>query len=189
MGNEKFENHDRVSEILSAYQEPELIDWKIKKGKAEAYKISRKAMSIGTNVDKWIRADILGEKKPRLNSEEAKTCIKAWKKFKEDYEVDLNELEAGERIFNDETGICGEPDIIWKKYDLVIDIKCSSGIRTKYWLQTEWYARNLGLLSKAVLRLDKNLGVYEYDGELINDKDWEAFNALVIVYRFFKEDN
>jgi hypothetical protein len=188
MGNETYEGYTRVSAILDTYQPPQLIDWKIKTGKREAKRISTIATKIGTNVDAWIRADISGTKYPKLNSVEAENCVRAWQKFKEDYKIDLKQLKVGERLFNIKTGVCGEPDIIWYSADTVFDIKCSSAIRPIYWLQTEWYARELRCSKKAILRPDKNLGVYEYEVRNISDVDMEAFNALAVVHRYFKPD-
>ena len=188
MGNETYEGYTRVSAILDTYQPPQLIDWKIKTGKREAKRISTIATKIGTNVDAWIRADISGTKYPKLNSVEAENCVRAYQKWKEDYQVDASKLKAGERLFNNQSKVCGEPDILNDSDNMVIDIKCSGSIRETYWLQTEWYARELRYSKKAILRLDKNLGVYEYEVRNISDVDMEVFNALAVVYRYFKPD-
>lgn len=186
MGNETYKGFDRVSAILETYQAPQLIDWKIKAGKKEARRISTIATKIGTNVDNWIRADIKGVKNPKLNSVEAENCIRAWEKFKQDYQVDLANLKCGIRLFNHETKVCGEPDILMDNQ--VLDIKCSSSIRETYWIQTEWYARELGFGKKSILRLDKNLGIYEYEVREISEADKQVFDALTVVYRYFKPD-
>ena len=188
MGNETYEGYTRVSAILDTYQPPQLIDWKIKTGKREAKRISTIATKIGSNVDAWIRADISGMKYPKLNSVEAENCVRAYQKWKEDYQIDANELKAGERLFNNQSKICGEPDILNDPENMVIDIKCSGSIRETYWLQTEWYARELKYSKKAILRLDKNLGIYEYEVRNISDVDMEVFNALAVIHRYFKPD-
>jgi len=188
LGNEIYEGYDRVSAILETYQPPQLIDWKIKCGKREAKRISTIATKIGTNVDAWIRADITGEKYPKLNSIEAENCVRAYQKWKEDYQIDVKKLKAGERFFNKDMMITGEPDILFPKTKTVIDIKCSGSIREMYWIQTEVYLANLKYEKKAILRLDKNLGVYEYEVRNYSDADWDVFNALAVVYRYFKPD-
>lgn len=149
--------------------------------------ISKTAMAIGTNVDEWIRADISGTKYPKLLSVEAENCVRAWEKFKVDYQIDLSELKAGVRLFNEDTKICGEPDILWEVLSEVIDIKTSSAIRESYWIQTNWYANNLGFKYRSVLRLDKNLGIYEYERRPVSKADSDVFNALVVVYHYFKQ--
>lgn len=193
MGNEVYAGYTRVSAILDTYQPPELIEWKLKCGKKEAKRISTVATKIGTNVDAWIRADIEGKKYPKLNSIEAENCVKAYQKWKEDYQVDVTKLKSGERFFDKESMITGEPDILRPLIENVTDVKCSSSIRKIYWVQTEIYARKLGYKTKAILRLDKNLGIYEYEVRDISDEDLYVFNALAVIYRYFKpsqrEDN
>ena len=80
--------------------------------------------------------------------------------------------------------MCGEPDILAE--DEVLDVKCSSSIRPNYWIQTQWYAEHLGVKNRSILRLDKNLGVYEYERREISKADSEVFDALTVVYRYFK---
>lgn len=183
MGNELYEGFDRVSAILDVYQDPDLIDWKIRTGKKEARRISTVATKIGSNVDEWVKASILGEKLPKLKSVEAENCVKAWEKWLEDYGV--KEFGVGKRLFNQETKVCGEPDILM--VDEVLDIKCSSSIRPNYWIQTNWYAGQLGFKYRSILRLDKNLSCYEYERREISKADSEVFDALTVVYRYFKQ--
>jgi hypothetical protein len=184
MGDELYEGYDRVSAILDTYQAPDLIDWKIRTGKKEARRISTIATRIGSNVDEYIKAEILGAKLPKLKSTEAENCVKAWKKWKEDYGIKVKDLAVGKRLFDEEIRICGEPDILMN--DEVLDIKCSSAIRQNYWIQTQVYADMLGFRSRSILRLDKNLGCYSYEKKEICDEDREVFKALTIVYRYFK---
>lgn len=183
MGSETYTGYDRVSAILEVYQDPDLIDWKIRTGKKEARRISTVATKIGTNVDEWIKVYLTGDKLPKLKSVEAENCVNAFLKWKEDYGI--VGIGVGERIFNEETRVCGEPDLILE--DEVLDIKCSSAIRPNYWIQTNWYAENLKKNYRSVLRLDKNLGVYEYERRQISKADSEVFSALTVVYRYFKQ--
>lgn len=188
MGNETYEGFDRVSAILDTYQDPKLIAWKVLKGKKEANRISKEAMKIGTNVDEYIKAEIQGLKLPKLKTQEAKNCVKAWEKWKEDHGVDIDarELKFGYRLFNEETKVCGEPDLLFQLQGEVIDIKCSSSIRQAYWLQTNWYATELKFPMRSILRLDKNLAVYEYERRPISDEESMIFKCLTVIYRYFK---
>lgn len=187
MGNEIYEGFDRVSSILDTYQDPGLIKWKVKVGAKEAKRISNLATGIGTNVDEYIKAQITNDKLPKLKTVEAENCIRAWNKFREDYCVITSCVEVGKRIFCEQTKITGEPDLILKGRELeVLDIKCSSEIRTNYWLQTNWYATKLSIPLRSVLRLDKNLGVYEYERREVSSEDQNVFDALTKVYRYFK---
>lgn len=185
MGDELYEGFDRVSAILDTYQAPDLIDWKIRTGKKESRRISTVATKIGTNVDEYIKAEILGGKLPKLKSPEAENCVRAWKKWLEDYGIKIESLKCGVRFFNEEKKITGEPDIIMP--DEVLDIKCSSSIRPNYWLQTQVYAEQLGLEYRSILKLSKTLGVYEYERRKVCQADTDVFNALTVVYRYFKQ--
>lgn len=185
MGDELYEGFDRVSAILDTYQAPDLIDWKIRTGKKEARRISTIATKIGTNVDEYIKAEILGEKLPKLKSAEAENCVRAWKKWLEDYGIKIESLKCGTRFFNEEKKITGEPDILMP--DEVLDIKCSSSIRPNYWLQTQVYAEQFGLEYRSILKLSKTLGVYEYERRKVCQADSDVFNALTVVYRYFKQ--
>lgn len=185
MGAEVFEGYDRVTSILDTYQAPELIDWKIRVGKKEAKRISTVATKIGTNVDEYVKAKITGAKVPKLKSVEAENCVKAWESWVNDYGIKLGSLRCGVRLFNEETKVCGEPDILMDNE--VLDIKCSSEIRQAYWIQTNWYAKELRFGYRSVLRLDKNLGIYEYERKEISKADSEVFDALTTVYRYFKQ--
>lgn len=185
MGDEQYEGYDRVSSILDVYQAPDLIDWKIRTGKKEARRISTIATKIGTNVDEYIKAEILGEKLPKLKSVEAENCVTAWKKWVEDYGIKVSSLRVGTRIFDEENKVCGEPDILMP--DEVLDIKCSSAIRPNYWIQTNWYAEHLNFGYRSVLKLDKNLSTYEYERREVSQADTDVFNALTVVYRYFKQ--
>ncbi len=185
MGDELYDGFDRVSAILDVYKAPQLIDWYIRVGKKEARRISTMATKIGTNVDEYIRAEIDGKKPLKLKSVEAENCIKAWKKWVSDYGIDTSKIKTGARLFNLETCVCGEPDLLMDNE--VLDIKTSSAIREMYWIQTNWYASELKLGFRSVLRLDKNLGIYEYERREVSQADMDVFNALTVVYRYFQQ--
>lgn len=186
MGSEKYEGFDRVSSILDVYQDPKLVEWKMKVGSIEARKISKVATTIGTNVDEYIKAEIQGLKLPKLKTQEAKNCVTAWEKWKADYNIDVRKLLAGERLFCEATKVCGEPDLIIPAQEELLDIKCSSSIRQPYWIQTNWYANQLKLPMRSILRLDKSLAIYEYETRPVSDEDMIIFHALTVVYRYFK---
>jgi len=182
-----WEGFDRVTNILNAFTEKKLANWKISKGEIESNRISKIAMNIGTNVDEFIRAEINGEKAVKLKTVEAENCVKAWEKWKVDYDIDSSKLKTIERLFCKVTGVTGEPDIIIPFQEEVLDIKCSGGIRQKNWIQTNWYAEQLKLPMRSILRLDKNLAIYEYERRPVCQEDSDVFKALTVVYRYFKQ--
>jgi hypothetical protein len=170
----------RVTEVLDYFATPGLVDWKVRVGKREANRISKQAMNIGTNVDEWVKAKVLGNKLPKLKTMEAETCVVAYKRWEKDYSPDL---KVATRLYSDPYGITGEPDLYWG--DVVVDLKCSSGIRDSYWLQTAAYCKMAGKTDRAILRLDKTLGEYEYKVKEGWMFDWEVFQGLLNAYRFF----
>ena len=182
MGNEEYEGYERISRVLDYFTPPELVKWKVKVGAKEAKRAGTVAMKIGTEVDEWIKADVVGWKLPKLSTDEARNCVEGYKRWVEEY---IPVLTVGTRVFDNDISVTGEPDLL--DTVTVIEIKCSAVIRPSYWLQTEFYARQTGKARKAILRLDKHLAVYQYEVRDVNDADWEAVKGLVQAYRFYQQ--
>ena len=178
----KRRHYDRITRILDYFAPPELVAWKMRVGKREAGRISREAMKIGSNVDECIRSFVREEKSlPKLKTLEAKNCWEAFNQWRNDYNPgQLGEMHT---VFNEELGVAGTPDLYWPSENCIIDIKCSSAIRLSYWLQTEFYCRCYKLPVKAILRLDKNLGIYEFKKMSLSDEHWAATVGLINAYR------
>jgi len=176
-------NYERVTSILGYFQNPELVAWKLRVGAKEAKRISTVAMKRGTNVDEAVRCHISGIKVPKLKTVEEENCFKAYLQWREDY--DVKDIASATTLYDDEAKIAGTPDL-WMP-DETLDIKCSSAIRDNYWLQTEWYARKKGHGFKSILRLDKNLGIYEYKRMPVSDYHLQVFDGLITAYRFYNK--
>jgi|GEM_PF-7128636 len=174
--------YDRITRILDYFPHPALVDWKIDVGRKEARRISTVATKIGTNVDEVVKAEIEGSKPGKLKSEEAKNCYEAFRDWARSFSL---KLKSSQTVFDSNLMVAGTPDL--EDEDTVIDVKCSSEIRDSYWLQTEFYGRQLGKKYKAILRLDKNLGMYEYKKMPLNDEHWEAVRAAIKLYRFYNK--
>lgn len=174
----------RITEVLGFFKDEKYWEWVIRVGKKEARRIGKIAMGIGSNVDEAIKADVrIDKKKVRLKTKEALNCFSAYTKWLDEYQV--THIKVGERFYNEELQVTGEPDLILG--DTLIDVKCSNKIRLEYWLQTEFYARNVGCKFKAILRLDKNLADYEYVKLPLSDQDWDACLSAITLYRFFNK--
>lgn len=173
-------SYDRITRVLDYFPTPQLVDWKIKVGKREANRVSKVAMNIGTNVDEVIKTG-----KGKLKTAEAKTCYEAFQQWQKDYGFPT--LKEGVTIFNDSLLVAGTPDLLDMDTHTLIDIKCSSEIRDSYWLQTEFYARCTGSDYKAILRLDKNLGMYEYKKMPLSDEHWDACVGAIKLYRYYNK--
>lgn len=184
-----IDNYLRVTEVLDYFPEPGLLEWKLRVGTKEAKRISTLAMKLGTEVDTYIKADICGLKLPKLKSDEAKNCVKAWNKWKDDYLP--MDMRVATRLFNDTLMVTGEPDFYLG--NRVIDIKCASEIRPKYWLQTamyKWLEQDFDAPRTGILRLDKNLAEYEYvteDDRQVIFTQQNVMEGLIRAYRYFNE--
>lgn len=176
-------NYDRITRILDYFSVPELTAWKLRVGLKEASRASKVATNIGTNVDDAIRADVQGLKKVKLKTKEAESCWEAWTQWKKDFSLNV---VNGETVFNDELRVAATLDL--KTDDCAIDIKCSSSIKPQYWLQTEFQARTSGFGYKGVLRLDKNLGCYQFKQMPVNDDHWQTTIGAIKLYRYYKSE-
>jgi hypothetical protein len=177
--------YDRITSALDFFAHPKLVKWKVEVGNKEAKRISTVATKIGTNVDEAVRAAVSGQKVPKLLSDEAKSAFEGFKLWMHDY--DPQGLEsATEPAFHDELGVACTADLL--QPFKVIDIKCASSIKPQYWLQTEFQGRCMGATHKAILRLDKNLGMYEYKEMALSDSHWEVCRGLIKAYRFYNQD-
>ena len=164
MGSEQFEGFVRVSTVLDYFAEPGLVDWMVKKG-ADAKKLAKHAMKIGTAVDQAIKEFVLTGVYGKLKTIEAISGLDGFKRWHDDYKPSLS---VGKRLFSDSHHLTGEPDLYWG--DRIIDIKVAREIRGKYHLQTGAYALMDSKNATGILRLHKQLGDYEYvvrDGEAV----------------------
>lgn len=160
----------RVTEPLYYFSEPWLVDWKLMVGKAEANRISKSSMKIGSRVDELIKT---GEKPTKKDKPEVHSCMQAFDKWRSIY-TPLS-LEIGVRLFKsiEEVEVTGEPDIFVD--DVLVDIKCATKISPSYWIQVNMYRKLQGETGKVgILRLDKTTGSYEY---VVKDYDPSLVNV------------
>ncbi len=174
----------RVTEVLSYFQSPELVDWKVRVGKKGAGLVSRKAMKIGSRVDEIIKTQTMPRKGEK---QEIQACYDAYYKWMRNYTpITVTPQKRAEKpIFG--VVLSGEPDIM--ALDTLTDIKCSSRIDKKYWLQlgayswlTDWKG------SIAILRLDKVTEAYQYEVREYLDYYWEIYKGLLAAYIYFTKE-
>ena len=178
----------RVTEVLDHLMEPELFKWHIRLGKAACKKISDEALRVGSAVDALVQQDIKegGYLVPE-GDQSIENCMRAWELFKKDYPLFVDSVKEMQTEVK-QGDVVGHPDFI--HVDGITDLKCSSGIRPKYWTQTAQYGHMKFKVSDfnfiAILRLDKVTGLYEYR----KIEDWDyifyeigVFNAYLTAFQ------
>lgn len=183
-------DYDRVTSVLGYFLEPELVDWKIRVGKREANRISRAATKIGTRVHESVERILKGEDvkdSKAAGAFEFNNCIGAFRKFASDYELETEEMEV--EVVSEELGVVGHYDWLGKvngKF-MLLDWKTSRAINSKYWVQVNTYAYLAGFrdISVGIVRLDKNLGEYEFQSMKFEMEYVDVFEAMLSVYRYF----
>lgn len=184
---------DRVTEILDRQKEDGLIDWFIKNGKKECRRVSTIATKIGSRVHKLIEKDLRGEPLGKINPSEFEVtnCMEAWKKFRERHQVVPDKLE--EELKSEEHQIIGHRDFkgwVDEKY-LTLDYKTSSMLNLKNWIQVntyDWLAK-WDTPFVGLVRLDKNLGIFDYQVYKRDEKLVNLFLNMVSVKRGFYDAN
>lgn len=177
---------DRVTSILDYFALPELVDWKIKKGKAQASKEGKTAKAIGTRVHNLAHVKYVKGKYNfvKADSESVRNCMRAYDRWHNIYNPKILDMEK--TIFCDKYGIAGTYDMYLPNQ--MNDIKTSNAIRPQYWIQLAVYAHIIGLpIEKlGIIRLDKFTGEYEYK---VIDNDARLFNVylgMLNAYRFYQ---
>lgn len=176
-----------VSEILGYFIEPTLCDWKVRTGAKESRRIGTVATKIGTRVHELIENDFKNGviKLAAKDVDEVRNCIEAYRRWKEDYSFVIEQMEQS--VQSDAQKVIGHYDIFGQK--TLLDIKTSSKINDKMWLQVNKYAQMRGGCDNvAILRLDKNLGIYEFEKRPISQHCVDVFDAMLLTYRYFNND-
>jgi hypothetical protein len=180
----------RVTEPLSYFCPPALMEWKWAIGKREANRVFRDAEKVGTKVDALIKADKLPGPK---DSWEVKACFEAFQKWRAVYGPKT--ITPQYRLYGELLGvkITGEPDLMID--DGLRDLKCTNSIKKQNILQLQVYeylrrqnglppAKDLGLL-----RLDRRTcsfqvpDPFDYDENLVV----VVYGGLLKAYLYYKE--
>lgn len=176
-----------VTQVLDHYQEPELVDWKLSKGKVACEKISTEAKRVGSLVDEIIKAELQRREPPPFDPKdiEVVNCLQAWQRHKErhpDFVLTVTGIQT-ELIVDD---LVGHPDLEITEPTRwgIVDIKTSKAIQPKHWTQTGKYRRMREQLTPnplpsfiGILRLDKQTAQPEY--RIIDDPTILEYEAAV----------
>lgn len=184
-----------VTEVLSYFKEQWYIDWVCRVGKAEANRVSKASMKVGSRVDELIKSGLMPKKK---DSQEVDNCILAYDKWKAVYQP--KSIVSGTRLFAtiDGVQVTGEPDLFVD--DVLVDIKCASKISPSYWLQVnvykylqvkQWLYPSAEMIRSkvAILRLDKVSGSYEYVVKDYDAKCVDVWCGMLKAMMYFKKES
>lgn len=190
----------RVTEPLNYFSEPWKLDWYAKNGKAYCNRVSKQAMKIGTRVDEIIKekcsyVPYLSDYKK--DTKEVHNCLEAFNKWWRVYNP--TSITPCTRLSTTIEGVdvTGEPDIMVD--NVLVDIKCSSRIDLKYWIQVNMYrslknsAHGLdGLViptqKVGILRLDKQTASYEYVLQDYSPSLCDVWVGLMRAYVLFNKE-
>src|SRR3990167_6089610 len=178
----------RVTQILDAYQEPYLIEWRVKNGKTKTDLISNEAKAIGTEVDKYIQEDIQGRVYVSENNDvRIVNCVAGWMAFKKQYPQYVGDITGIQpELFAGE--IVGHADIVHKLE--ISDIKTGKTleVRPKYLVQVSKYALMSGKDRAALIILSKSVpGSFSYiwwDKDMIDYFGITVFDAFKTIYEY-----
>ena len=186
----------RVSTVLNFFSTPDYLDYVLKKGKVEAAKATKEAMKIGTRVHELILEDCQSREAQPSKSDpiEVVNAYKAYREWRREEKPAW--INSEQTVFcNCKLKYAGTYD--WLGNDL-IDFKVSAKIRPSYFLQVAAYAHALecgteigtgkSVQSTSIVRLDKNLGIYEIKTHQTWFSDFLTFIAMLAVYRYFNPD-
>lgn len=187
----------RVTQILDGLLEQDFVGYIEKNSKKKRDTIREEAFRVGRTVDETVQLDITdgGYLAPE-GDEPVCNCLKAWEAWKKDKPEFVGEVKSMQEELVD-GDVTGHYDFFIDRGTEwgIIDLKCASGIRPKYWTQTAKYSdmkmRMSPLLRDkprfiGVLRLDKQTGLYEYKeirDEVFIRYEVEVFNAYYLTFK------
>ncbi len=194
-----------VTEVLDYSCPPHLAKWFKNNTAKKCDEIGSTTAKIGTEVDALIQLDISdgGYLAPEGN-EAVTNCLAGWEALKvkhPEFVPSVKEMQIEIKAF----GVVGHPDFICQEADGwgITDLKCTSGIRDKNWIQEATYARIL-MVSRGwtmpaflrTIRLKRDAQDFEWveirDERMIKkimlmfDGYLEVFNSSKVIAEFFR---
>ena len=133
----------RVTEVLDHVVHPQLANWFKNNSKMKCERIAEETARIGKTADSLIQQDVNeGGYVPPEDDEQVMNCLKGWETIKKEHPSfvgSITEMQTELKY----GGIVGHPDYINKEERGwgITDLKCTSGIRMKNWIQIAMYAQ------------------------------------------------
>lgn len=213
-----------VTKVLSVIAKPALIGWAAKvtseyilkmwkpgvvynreqinaithDAKSARYKISKKALDIGSQahdwIESWVKAEIFQIEKPDMPEHpKVLSCVESFLSWVSSHEITWYYSER--KIFSRAYMYSGTVDGFWDIDGVLtsVDIKTSTGIYPEYFLQCAAYAKAIeeetGMVSEAigVLRVPKDGEDVEYESRSDIDELFEAFLAALKLWSWQQE--
>lgn len=179
--------YDRVTSVLKTVRNPGLEEWRGRVGNREANKVSKDAALVGTKLHAVIQHALTNGSAvlpARCKEDQLTWCLKAFQEW-----VALRKprpLWIEKRVFHSH-GFAGTVDLI--EDGVLTDWKTSRAMSDLYWLQLNAYAGavteflRVPISRLRVVRLDKNIGVFE---EEVRDTSKELFQAFLGLHNFYR---
>lgn len=186
--------YTRVSTILDYFIPPELADWRAREGNRKANLEEKEALIVGDLIDQLITFEeefsSVKPEIPEAYKREVMSCYEGYLKFKKERGFKVVNMQKTE--YSEEYLVAGTWDMELEG-GILCDVKSNrSRIWKKNFLQVAAYnwMREKRLPEIAILRLDKDIGDYEFKriGGLEAVKLEELFRYLVELYGFYKSN-
>lgn len=197
-----------VTEILDYSCPPYLAAWFKKNSAAKCEQIAKETADCGTLVNRLIEDDILkGSYVSPIGKQDALTCLAQWEILKREHPnfvPSVKRMQTELKAF----GIVGHPDFENEEATGwgITDLKCTSGIRLKNWIQEAQYARmKMDMESLPfpsfirTIRLPRDGSKYEWveirDERMIRKLWWmfdayyQVFLSEKVINEFFRQQN
>ena len=161
-----------VTQVLDYSIPPQLAQWFKNNSKAKCESIGNETKRIGTLVDTLVQQDISdGGYVPPEQDPQAINCLNGWEKLKKEHPEFVPSVKAMQiELIHEDIG--GHPDFdcqetpdVWG----ITDLKCTSGIRFKNYIQCAKYAKMLMRLGNRkfpsfirIIRLQRDSDQYEW---------------------------
>jgi len=175
-----------VTQVLDAYTEPEIWEWKLRVGVAKSKRVSEEALALGKKIDQMIQDDINRKGVEVIGGTPEELAFSGWQAFKTrypDYVEGINEIQA-ELV---QGNLVGHPDIIHLKE--VADIKTSGWlvIRPKWVVQASRYAVMAKKDRASIILLSKKAPTFLYvwwEGEMVEYFGNKVFAAFETIFEY-----
>ena len=188
--------YERYSTVAGFFAHPWLVKYKLSQLKKSSYidgdvvkfkSDKRAALSIGTKVHKLVEDNFHhGSYKLGKSNESVINCMKAWDRWRDDYNLDILTME--QVVYSDTLGVAGTYD--FRTIDTMGDIKTSMCISEDYWIQVAFYnmVSGLNLPKLGILRLDKTIGEYEWVVRENKPEYFERFLDMLRLFNYYKKE-